>query len=210
MAVAGHLEQPTRGWCCTVWVTPRRLFGLAPTGGCRAVDVTADAVGSYPTVSPLPAGCPTGGLFSVALSVAFRRPGVTWQSTRWSSDFPRDARRRSRPSRSASAEEYNGREGEGANGRAVGMDGQLRSGKVAHRPGEYAAGRDEARDTSPSRSLVRPLALPGLPQPRQPLLRLAHERLQRSVGRAPLTQHLLILLPRLRSAAQLLERRGAQ
>ena len=32
---------------------------------------------------------PDGGLFSVALSVAFRRPGVTWQSTRWSSDFPR-------------------------------------------------------------------------------------------------------------------------
>ena len=31
----------------------------------------------------------SGGLFSVALSVASRRPGVTWQSTRWSSDFPR-------------------------------------------------------------------------------------------------------------------------
>jgi hypothetical protein len=30
-----------------------------------------------------------GGLFSVALSVALRRPGVTWQPTRWSSDFPR-------------------------------------------------------------------------------------------------------------------------
>jgi hypothetical protein len=30
-----------------------------------------------------------GGLFSVALSVALRRPGVTWQSTLWSSDFPR-------------------------------------------------------------------------------------------------------------------------
>src|SRR6202795_4095054 len=29
-----------------------------------------------------------GGLFSVALSVASRRPGVTWQSTLWSSDFP--------------------------------------------------------------------------------------------------------------------------
>jgi len=25
----------------------------------------------------------------VALSVAFRRPGVTWQSALWSSDFPR-------------------------------------------------------------------------------------------------------------------------
>ncbi len=33
---------------------------------------------------------PGGGLFSVARSVASRRPGVTWQSTHWSSDFPRD------------------------------------------------------------------------------------------------------------------------
>ena len=37
-----------------VWVTPRRLFGLAPTGGCRAASVTRSAVGSYSTVSPLP------------------------------------------------------------------------------------------------------------------------------------------------------------
>src|SRR5256712_1332388 len=32
-----------------------------------------------------------GGLFSVALSVALRRPGVTWQSALRSSDFPRYA-----------------------------------------------------------------------------------------------------------------------
>ena len=31
-----------------------RLFGLAPTGVCRATAVTSGAVGSYPTVSPLP------------------------------------------------------------------------------------------------------------------------------------------------------------
>jgi len=37
-----------------VWVTPRRLFGLAPTGGYRAAPVTGSAVGSYPTLSPLP------------------------------------------------------------------------------------------------------------------------------------------------------------
>src|SRR5207245_11417005 len=47
----------------------RCLFGLAPTGGCRAVPVARHAVGSYPTVSPLPFGY-KGGLFSVAL---FRR-----------------------------------------------------------------------------------------------------------------------------------------
>src|SRR5438093_9043369 len=43
-----------------------------------------------------------GGLFSVALSVASRRPGVTWQSALWRSDFPRypdptDVPRPSRP-----------------------------------------------------------------------------------------------------------------
>src|SRR5438477_6870198 len=67
----------------------RCLLGLAPTGGYRATPVARRAVGSYPTVSPLPLD--KGGLFSVALSVASRRPGVTWQSALWSSDFPRHA-----------------------------------------------------------------------------------------------------------------------
>ena len=55
----------------SVWVTPRRLFGLAPTGGYPATAVTSSAVGSYPTVSPLPSETlrpPPGGFFSVALS----------------------------------------------------------------------------------------------------------------------------------------------
>src|SRR5690349_20714150 len=58
MAVARHLVQPTRGSPLPAWAVragPRRLFGLAPTGGCRATSVTGRAVGSYPTVSPLPA-----------------------------------------------------------------------------------------------------------------------------------------------------------
>ena len=87
----------------------RRLFGLAPAGVYRAVIVADDAVGSYPTISPLPCGdCRQphhGGLFSVALSVAYgsrhMRPGVTWQPTLWSPDFPRcptPKRRASRPS----------------------------------------------------------------------------------------------------------------
>jgi len=80
---------PKRNDGGTVRVAPRRLFGLAPTGGCRAIAVASDAVGSYPTISPLPRACARGGLLSVALSVASRRPGVTWQSTLWSSDFPR-------------------------------------------------------------------------------------------------------------------------
>src|SRR5687768_4648278 len=63
MAVAGHLKQPTRGCPLalassgSVRAAPRRLFGLAPTGGCRAAAVASGAVGSYPTVSPLP-DCP--------------------------------------------------------------------------------------------------------------------------------------------------------
>ena len=65
------------------------LFGLAPDGVYRAASVTGDAVGSYPqgspprrvspaTVSPLPEPSRAiGGLFSVALSVASRRPAVS-------------------------------------------------------------------------------------------------------------------------------------
>jgi hypothetical protein len=63
------------------------LFGLAPRGVFRASGVATEAVGSYPTFSPLPNVArilaslrfpcvtatvlrPAGGLFSVALSVA--------------------------------------------------------------------------------------------------------------------------------------------
>ena len=71
-----------------------RLCGLAPDGVCLAASVTGGAVGSYPAVSPLPAAPlrfrrdEAGGLFSVALSFAFPRPGVTRHRALWSSDFP--------------------------------------------------------------------------------------------------------------------------
>ncbi len=47
------------------------LFGLAPCGVYHATDIAAGAVGSYPTLSPLPcSSCePPGGLLSVALAV---------------------------------------------------------------------------------------------------------------------------------------------
>ena len=49
------------------------LLCLAPRGVCRAPSVTLGAVGSYPTLSPLPVSLRTiGGLLSAALSV--RRP----------------------------------------------------------------------------------------------------------------------------------------
>ncbi|AGT08055.1 hypothetical protein JCM7686_0946 [Paracoccus aminophilus JCM 7686] len=53
----------------------RSLFGIAPGGACLAGPVTRPAVGSYPTVSPLP--IKMGGLFSVALSLGLPPPGVT-------------------------------------------------------------------------------------------------------------------------------------
>ena len=64
------------------------LFGLAPCGVYRAPDITARAVRSYRTFSPLPLPGGRGGLFSVALS--FRSPGlgVTQRTAFWSSDFP--------------------------------------------------------------------------------------------------------------------------
>jgi len=51
------------------------LLGLARSEACRAVSVAENAVGSYPTLSPLPlaagkTGGQFGGLLSVALSVA--------------------------------------------------------------------------------------------------------------------------------------------
>ena len=48
------------------------LFGLAPGDACPAIHVTMNAVGSYPTISPLPGQGSRkiqafGGMFSVAL-----------------------------------------------------------------------------------------------------------------------------------------------
>jgi len=70
---------------------PAPLFGLAPGGVYPAAPLTRNAVRSYRTFSPLPrAGCrqTRGGIFSVALSVDSRPPGVTWHPTLRSPDFP--------------------------------------------------------------------------------------------------------------------------
>ncbi len=77
------------------------LFGLAPSGVCPAASVTTRAVRSYRTISPLPAcvAADIGGVFSVALSVDSRPPGVTWHSALRSPDFPpRTLRLRALPS----------------------------------------------------------------------------------------------------------------
>lgn len=55
----------------------RFLFGLASGGVYLAGSVTRPAVRSYRTVSPFPLYMYKGSLFSAALSVGSRRPGVT-------------------------------------------------------------------------------------------------------------------------------------
>jgi hypothetical protein len=119
-AIADRLQQPTRRFRLCPKATcfppardgPSRtgrqeeaaripcLFGLAPCGVYRAVVIAADAVGSYPTLSPLPpalrpeAVCfllhwPSSGLDA-------RIPDVIRHTALRSSDFPplRNARRR--------------------------------------------------------------------------------------------------------------------
>ena len=85
--VAGRLMQPTRttgpgAGLKRLWRFPSFLFGLAPGGACRAADVTARAVRSCRTLSPLPPAklpkgfCGRGGLLSVALSLGSPPPDV--------------------------------------------------------------------------------------------------------------------------------------
>lgn len=69
------LKFPYGGLGCPTLTRAKPLFGIAPGGACRAVPVARSAVGSYPTVSPLPRK--RGGLFSVALSLGLPPPGVT-------------------------------------------------------------------------------------------------------------------------------------
>jgi len=73
-----QLKRPTRRFGAPSRHAPPRslrfaeapsLFGLAPCGVCPARCITAAAVRSYRTFSPLPERCRPGGMFSVALAV---------------------------------------------------------------------------------------------------------------------------------------------
>lgn len=74
---AGHAAfQGCPAWSCSGWGLPSR-------------SVSRPLVRSYRTFSTLPGGRrPPGGVFSVALSVALRRPDVIRHPALWSSDFP--------------------------------------------------------------------------------------------------------------------------
>ncbi|SHF23421.1 hypothetical protein SAMN05444273_104389 [Litoreibacter ascidiaceicola] len=69
----------------------RFLFGIAPGGACRATPVASGAVGSYPTVSPLPP-------HARAVSSLWRFPSdrsaraLPGTVALWSPDFPRTRR----------------------------------------------------------------------------------------------------------------------
>ena len=72
---------------------PAAYFALHRIGFFVPSASRRNAVGSYPTFSPLPGGCPPGGVFSVTLSVATGygpwRPGLSRSvSMRWSCDRP--------------------------------------------------------------------------------------------------------------------------
>jgi len=82
MVVTSHLKRSTRGFSRA----SQPLFDLAPDGVCQSAQLPEQMVSSYLTFSPLPVF--TGGLFSVALSMSFRSPGVTRHPALWSSDFP--------------------------------------------------------------------------------------------------------------------------
>ncbi len=63
---------------------------LLRVGFTMPSNVTTDAVRSYRTISTLPFSPKRtlGGIFSAALSVGSRPPGVTWHPALWSPDFP--------------------------------------------------------------------------------------------------------------------------
>ena len=62
---------------------------LLRVGFSLPLNVATSAVGSYPTFSTLPDPLRAiGGIFSVPLSIASRRPAVSRHPALWSPDFP--------------------------------------------------------------------------------------------------------------------------
>ena len=84
--VTKGLKQPTRKRPRSRHMLPYLV--LLRMGFTLPRRVTTRAVRSYRTISPLP--LKRGGIFSVALSVGSRLPGITWHPDRRSPDFPRD------------------------------------------------------------------------------------------------------------------------
>src|SRR5690606_11222145 len=64
------------------------LFGLAPSGVYLATDCCQPCGALLPHLFTLTGAETLRRLFSVALSVGSRLPGITWHSALWSPDFP--------------------------------------------------------------------------------------------------------------------------
>ncbi len=85
--VATCLKRPTREPCGPHLTFPYLV--LLRVGFTLPPRVTTGAVRSYRTISTLPdPRRAIGGMFSVALAVGLRLPGVTWHPALWSPDFP--------------------------------------------------------------------------------------------------------------------------
>lgn len=106
----------------------RSLFGIAPGGACRAVPVAKDAVGSYPTVSPL---LPQAEAVCSLWRFPSGFPGRALPGTvaLWSPDFPR----RFAPPRPSGSLRIRGCRGKGS------------AGQCAERHGNQAEGRSVRR-----------------------------------------------------------------
>jgi len=92
MRVAAHLEQPTRKHARAARCGLRRLLpylALLPAGFALPSPLPSTRCALTAPFQPCRRACARlGGMFSVALSVGSRPPGVTWRRTLWSPDFP--------------------------------------------------------------------------------------------------------------------------
>ena len=87
------------------------LFGLAPSGVCLATNCYQSRGALLPHLFTLTGAEALRRLFSVALSVGSRLPGITWHFALWSPDFPPppNFHRGQRLSNRLSAAQVNGR-----------------------------------------------------------------------------------------------------
>jgi len=88
--VTGRLERPTRKPLRAAGCAKRKLpyLVLLRLGFTLPLPLPAARCALTAPFHPCHPETGFGGLFSVALSVGSRLPGVTWQSALWSPDFP--------------------------------------------------------------------------------------------------------------------------
>jgi hypothetical protein len=92
MRVAAHLERPTRKHALAARCGLRRMLpylALLPAGFALPSPLPSTRCALTAPFQPCRRACARlGGVFSVALSVGLRPPGVTWRRAMRSPDFP--------------------------------------------------------------------------------------------------------------------------